>query len=102
MPSSRYYLIIEFDWPSSITKELATLVRKFHDLVEKADWINEIIAASGGIGGEFNSIWILDIENYAILDKFLHGNNPISENFNAWTDQMTKLRISIKEQVKFL
>lgn len=102
MTSSGYYILVEFDWPSSITKELATLVRKFHDLVVEADWIDETVAASGGIGGECNSIWILHIENYAILDKFLHGKNPIAENFNKWSNQLAKMKISVKEQVKFL
>ena len=102
MSNSDYYIIIEFDWPSSITKELATLVREFHDLVKDADWIEESVAASGGIGGEYNSIWILWIEKYATLDTFLHGENPITENFSKWANQMAKMRISVKEKVQFL
>ncbi len=102
MPSSGFYIIIEFDWSSSITKELATLVRKIHDLVKEADWIDETVAASGGIGGGYNSIWILQIKNYATPDKFLHGKNPLAENFPKWADQMTKMRISVKEEVQFL
>ncbi len=102
MTTSGYYILIEFDWPSTITKELTILVREFHDLVLETEWVDETVAASGGIGGEYNSIWILYIEKYAILDKFLHGENPIAENFNKWADQMAKMKISVKEQVKFL
>ena len=102
MVNIEHYLIIEFDWPETITKELATSVRKFHDLIELEDWINEEIAASGGIGGEFSSIWIFNIGPYAGLDKFFHGDNPIAEHFPKWADFMAKMRISVKQKVHFV
>ena len=102
MTPTGFYLIIEFDWPSTISKELALIVRKFHDLVMEEDWLEETIAASGGIGGDNSSLWIFRIENYASLDKFLHGKNPVAENFPKWADKMAKMKLSVKEQVKFL
>lgn len=95
-------IIIEFDWPSDISNELYMNVRKFHDIVEKTDWIEECVAASGGIGGVFNSIWIFRLSNYAMLDKFFDEKNEISQSFALWADSMAKMKISVKEEVMFL
>ena len=77
-------------------------MRHFHDLIIAADWIEEKVAASGGIGRKYNSIWVLKMENYAALDRFLHGKNEITENFTEWADQMLKMKLNIKEEVQFL
>ena len=95
-------LIIEFDWPEEITKELATLVRKFHDLVVEADWIEEKVAASGELGGDYGSIWIFRLDNYGGLDEFLHGKNEITKSFIEWSNQMADMHLSVKEEVQFL
>jgi len=102
MSESELYLIIEFDWPEPITKELASTVRNFHDIIKSEDWIQATVAASGGIGGDYSSLWVFEIQNYATLDKFFHGTNPVTENFPKWADLMTKMKISVKEKVKFL
>ncbi|MHA1440909.1 MAG: hypothetical protein ACTSPK_03455 [Candidatus Heimdallarchaeota archaeon] len=95
-------LIVEFDWPEEITKELGSLVRKFHDLVTDADWIEEKVAASGGLGGDYGSIWIFRLKNYAGLDEFFHGKNEIAKSFKKWSNQMIDISISVKEEVMFL
>ena len=95
-------LILQFNWPQTITKELGLKVHHFHDLIIAADWIEEKVPASKGIGGKYNSIWVLKMENYAALDHFLHGKNEIAENFTEWADQMLKMKINVKEEVQFL
>jgi hypothetical protein len=39
------YLIVEFNWPESITKEIGQGAKNLHDVVEKSDWISESVAA---------------------------------------------------------
>ena len=48
--SRRIYLIVEFDWPNPVEKEVAQRAAHLHNVVQGQSWIQEAVAASGGLG----------------------------------------------------
>ncbi len=97
------YLIVEFDWPEEIGKALAQTAKQLHTLTDDGDWMREAVAASGGIGGEFSSLWVFWLKDYAALDRLFHDReNEISQTYRAFFSQMRKVHDSVREQVVFM
>lgn len=98
------YLIVHFDWPENITKELAQKARVLHDVLQgDANWIRESVAASGGLGSGPDSVWIFWLENYAALDRLLgEPSDPISQAYTSFFSAMVGVSEAVREQVAFL
>lgn len=67
------YLIVHFNWLKEFTPEIGKKARRLHDVVQGKDWIREAVAASGGLGGRYSSLWIFWLENYAALDRLFRS-----------------------------
>lgn len=102
-PAAGIYLIVEFEWPRPFSQEHARRARQLHDVVQDKDWISEIAAASGGIGGGPGYFWIFWLPNYAALDRLLHAQeDPVHQAYVAFFGDMTAVQDRIREQVAFL
>ena len=97
------YLFVEFEWPAEVTKEVASLAHKLHTLVTEADWIDEAIAASGGMGGDMSSIWVFKLNEYAALDRLLRDtDDEIAQTYMQFFTQMADVRDWIRDEVVFM
>lgn len=97
------YFINWFDWPSTISEEMAKDAKELHRLVIEADWIEETIAASGGVGGELSSIWVFKLNGYGDLERLLHDyNDPICKQYHKFFNQMARMETMIRDKVIFL
>jgi len=97
------YLIVEFDWPQPFEEQHGKLARALHDSVQGLDWIKESVAASGGLGGKYSSLWIFWLENYAALDRLLGDPaDAVSQAYRAFFSQMKTVRDQIREEVYFV
>jgi hypothetical protein len=97
------YLFIEFEWPAEMTKELAGLAHKLHTLTQAESWIQEAVAASGGIGGTYSSVWVFKLDGYSALEKLMRDQeNEISQTYMQFFSQMANVRDSLREQVVFM
>jgi hypothetical protein len=97
------YLIVEFNWPESITKEIGQGAKNLHDVVEKSDWISESVAASGGIGAGPSSIWVFNLKNYSALDRLLKDReDPVSQAYYTFFSNMVDVTDSVREAVLWL
>ena len=96
------YLIVQFNWPPDFTREMADGARDLHAALKDADWIQEVLAASGGLGAGPSSIWIFRLQGYASLDRLLHDReDPISKAYVMFFSHMADISESIREQVVF-
>ena len=97
------YLFIHFNWPAEISPELAKAARALHDEVVAADWIEEAVAASGGIGSGPSSVWVFHLRNYAALDRLLTDTeDPVAEAYRNCFSQMQDVSEEVREGVAFL
>ena len=98
------YLIVEFDWPQIITKEMSMAARALHDALQgKQTWIRETVAASNGVGSGPSSLWIFWLENYAALDSLIpQAVDPISGAFHVFFSHMQNVKQSLRDEVIFL
>ena len=97
------YLIVEFDWPTPFEQEHGKKARKLHDLVQTADWVQESVAASGGIGAGQSSIWIFRLANYAALDTLLRDfENEVCKAYIDFFSVMPVVTEKIREEVIFV
>lgn len=97
------YLIVEFSWPSPTEAELAQKAAHLHRVLQNRDWIQEVVAASGGLGGELGSLWIFRLENYAALDRLFHDRtDEVSQAYMDFFSRMPRIQDKIREEVLFL
>ena len=97
------YLIVEFSWPSPIEPGLAQKAAHLHKVVQDQDWIQEVVAASGGLGGDLGSLWIFRLESYAALDRLFHDrSDEVSQAYMDFFSKMPRIQDRIREQVMFL
>ena len=97
------YLIVEFDWPNPLEKEVAQKAAHLHKVLQGQSWIREVVAASGGLGGEQGSLWIFRLENYAALDRLFHDqSDEISQAYMGFFSKMPHVKDKIREEVIFL
>ena len=96
------YLIVSFNWPEKLTREMADNAAKLHASLADGSWIKETLAASGGIGAGPSSIWVFWLEDYAALDRLLKDkDDPISQAYFNFFSQMVDVSDSIREEVLF-
>ena len=101
--SQGIYLIVEFDWPSSMKPELVQRAKDLHQIVQNQTWIQEAVAASGGLGTGPSSIWIFRLENYAALDRLLHDrSDEVSRAYVGFFSEMANVGDRIREAVIFM
>jgi hypothetical protein len=102
-PRAGIYLFVQFNWPPNFTKEMAEAAKALHLAVEKADWIQETLAASGGLGSGPANWWVFWMADYASLDRLLHGGeDAVSLAYGAFFTNMVDVSEAIREQVVFL
>jgi hypothetical protein len=106
MPERRIpgiYLCVESDWPVPLQEEHGRAARRLHDAVAGQDWITEIAAASGGVGGGPRSIWIFRLNDYAALDRLLrHKEDEVAVAYQSFFSQMPLVIDKVREEVVFL
>lgn len=96
------YLIVEFDWPRPFAREHAQAAADLHKIVQGQTWIQEVVAASGGVGEGPSSVWIFWLENYAALDTLLNDqSNEICQAYVRFFSQMPLVKDCIREKVIF-
>jgi hypothetical protein len=99
---SGIYLIVEFDWPSPFQKEQGDMAKALHQVVVESDWIEEAVAASGGVGGGPSSLWIFKLPDYAALDRLFHDQeDSVSKAYAAFFSTMVNVQDKIRGQVLF-
>ena len=102
-PARGIYLIVDFDWPNPVAKETAQKAAHLHKVLQNQTWIQEVIAASGGLGGEHGSLWIFRLESYAALDRLFHDrSDEISQAYMGFFSEMPRVHDKIREEVIFL
>jgi hypothetical protein len=96
------YLILEFDWPNPFQNEHGEMAKALHQVVEEKDWIEETVAASGGVGGGPSSLWIFKLADYAALDRLFHDQeDPVSKGYTAFFSAMVNVQDKIRTEVIF-
>ena len=98
------FLIVEFNWPikENFIPEYGENAAILHKIVLKQDWIEETVAASGGIGSGPSSVWIFKLKNYASLDRLLHNpEDEVCKAYIAFFSNMPEVYEKIKEEVLF-
>jgi hypothetical protein len=102
-PKPGIYLLINFDWPEPFANEHGVKARKLHDVVQGVSWIKEVVAASGGIGGGQESVWIFWLENYAALDRLLQDDDDeVAQAYRSFFTEMVAVEERIRQEVVFL
>jgi hypothetical protein len=97
------YVIIEFDWPKNYTHEMTKNARTLHDVTQNKEWIKEIVAASGGVGGGPTSIWIFWLKNYAALDLLLgNEDNEVNNAYKSFFKDMVNMTEKVRGEVLFI
>jgi hypothetical protein len=97
------YLIVEFNWPENFTREDTEKARILHERLQGQEWIEEALAASGGIGYGGSSMWIFRLRNYAGLDRLLMmTDDPVSKAYIAFFTRMADVTEKVRQQVIFL
>ena len=102
-PTSRdIYLIVEFSWPSPVDPEAAQKAAHLHRILQDCDWVQEVLAASGCLGGDLGSLWIFRLESYAALDRLFHDpSDEVSRAYMDFFSRMPRVQDRIREQVIF-
>ena len=97
------FYIVYFDWPEKMSSEVVEYAKELHVAVNHANWIEEILAASGGIGGQQSSVWIFRLANYGQLDQLLRETgDSVHKAYQKFFNEMTNVEDLIREEVNFL
>lgn len=97
------YLIIEFAWPQPFEPAHGRAAFDLHQAITQADWVEESVAASGGIGGDLPSLWVFKLASYSQLDRLLrHKDDPVAQAYRAFFSQMAQVRDRVREEVLFI
>lgn len=95
------YLIVQFSFPRPFQPEYGTKAKSLHEALEGQDWIEEVFAASGGVGAGPASIWVFKLDSYASLDRLFGGEDPVSEAYVDFFRAMDDVQDMIREEVIF-
>ncbi|MGD2157284.1 MAG: hypothetical protein PVG14_02385 [Anaerolineales bacterium] len=95
------YLVVQFSFPKPFQAEYGEKARALHQVLEGQDWIEEVFAASGGIGAGPSSIWVFKLNDYSALDRLLGGEDPVSKAYVDFFGAMEDVRDFIREEVVF-
>jgi len=96
------YLIVQFNWPRPLKPEYGARAKELHNALQGQDWIEAVLAASGGIGGGAGSLWILKLGSYSDLNRLFHEeDDPVAMAYQAFFSEMVDVEDFIREQVLF-
>ena len=96
------FLVVQFNWPRPFQPEYGELARALHQVVQGQDWIQEVLAASGGVGAGPASLWIFKLGDYAALDRlFQDREDPVAQAYGAFFRQMEAVEDYVREEVRF-
>ena len=98
------FLIVEFDWPSPIKPSLYQAAASLHNTLEKSDWMREILGGFGGIGAQYQSIWIFKFSKFADIDILLDDSSEREEvkAYSAFFNNMKNVKTTIRQEVTFM
>lgn len=97
----RIYLIVDFNFPRPFQPEYGEKAKALHEALSELDWIEEAFAASGGLGAGPASTWVFRLANYAALDRLFKGEDPVSEAYQDFFNDMDNVEDKIREEVVF-
>jgi hypothetical protein len=95
------YLIVQFSFPKPFQPEYGIKAKALHQAMDGLDWIEEVFAASGGLGKGPSSMWVFKLVNYTSLDRLFHGDDPVSKAYIDFFSVMDDVRDTIREEVLF-
>ncbi|HSH03654.1 MAG TPA: hypothetical protein VLL52_14130 [Anaerolineae bacterium] len=97
------YLIVEFNFPRPFQPDYGEKAKALHEAVEACDWVEEVVAGSGGIGGEeAGAIWIFKVADYGALGRLVRGDEPVAQAYGAFFRAMVDVRDKVREEVLFI
>ena len=95
------YLVVLFNFPKPFLSEYGEKVKALHQALLEQDWIEEVFAASGGIGGGPSSMWVFRMDSYASLDRLFGGSDPVSKVYVDFFRSMDDVEDFVREEVVF-
>jgi hypothetical protein len=96
------YLIVQFNFPRPFQEGHGTRAKALHQALEGQDWIEEVFAASGGIGAGPSAVWVFRLESYAALDRLFKGDDRVSKAYVDFFGEMNEVRDMVRAEVIFL
>jgi len=96
------YLIVRFNFPKPFSPDFSEKAVALHRILDGQQWIEEVLTASGGIGGGSSSIWIFRLSNYAAIDRLLGGDDPVSIAYTGFIGAMDDVEEIIREEIVFV
>lgn len=95
------YLFVQFNFPKPFQTEYGLKAKNLNQSLVGQDWIEAVLAASGGIGGGPSSLWVFKLGDYASLDRLFHGDNPVAKDYIDFFSAMEDVHDFIREEVVF-
>lgn len=95
------YLVVRFNFPSPFQPEYGEKAKALHQALQGQDWIQEVFAGSGGIGGGPSAIWVMKLDNFAALDRLFGGEDVVSKAYVEFFGLMDDVDDLIREAVVF-
>ena len=95
------YLIVLFNFPKPFLSEYGEKAKALHQALLDQVWIEEVFAASGGIGGGPSSMWVFKMDGYASLDRLFAGSDPVSKAYVDFFRTMEDVQDMVREEVLF-
>jgi hypothetical protein len=95
------YLVVSFNFPKPFQPEYGEKAKVLHQALIDQDWIEDVFAASGGIGGGPSSMWVFKMDGYASLDRLFDGSDPVSKAYVAFFRTMDDVQDMVREEVVF-
>jgi hypothetical protein len=95
------YLIVEFSFPRPFQPDYGAKAKALNQALKGLDWVQEVFAASGGVGGGPSSVWVFKLANYAALDRLFHGDEPVSKAYVDFFRSMADVNDTVREAITF-
>lgn len=96
------FLLVQFNWPRPFQVEHGQKAKALHEVLQGETWIEDVVAASGGVGGGPSSLWIFKLQSYAALDRLFHDEeDPVAAAYTAFFSEMVDVEDMIREEVIF-
>lgn len=98
----RICLVVQFNWPQPLKAEHGQMAKTLHEVVQGQDWIEELVAASGGVGGGPSSLWIFRLAGYQALERLFHDReDAVSQAYMNFLRAMEDVQDFVREEVVF-
>lgn len=95
------FLIVSFNFPRPYQPEYGEKILALHKAIKGVEWIEEVFAASGGVGSGPSSIWVFKLKNYGALDILLGNEDEVSKAYLDFLNVMEDVQDMIREEVVF-